>query len=378
MTYRQTVRAAFTLVELLVVITIIAILIALLLPAVQMVRESARRSCCANQLKQIGLAVQSYINRSQVFPPGTISSINTTWPYDVFAEACTTTKSTSSQHRHGTSFLLRIASCMEAENIVWDDTYAVCGIATGSDPAPGNGGTASAPGPAARDVVKGLYCPTRRTGIRLNVDNVYGILPPTATSWWRGGGTDYGGCVGRYQPFNRGGNMAMQAPTTIGAATYPPNSTSNPVFTNTEANMMGIFGKVNGSATPAQVRDGLTDTIMAGELQRITKQTMVAAQYSTTAGPFRSKDGWVVGGCATLFSTGVMGNTNAGGLTLPYLLNNGCPMSPGSEHVNGATFGFADGGTKFISTSVDPRTFALWGSMADNKPLPKNAKEITQ
>jgi prepilin-type N-terminal cleavage/methylation domain-containing protein/prepilin-type processing-associated H-X9-DG protein len=359
---RRGVRRAFTLVELLVVITIIGILIALLLPAVQAAREAARRVTCNNQLKQLGLALHNYGTANKVLPPGVVMGTNGASTYLGVGSADTWTEAgKATAGLHGTSWILRVMPFIEGSAIAKAWTFTVP-VATGSL----SSGTTTGTGNLAIASMdeKGLYCPTRHNQIRVGIEDKLFL-----STGWTAGGTDYGGCVGRGTGFVGGsGTHAMYTPDASGnvpisftpAGTYAVTGDGVVAGMGVAERVLGIFGQVNQSTSFASIRDGTSNVIMTGELQRIT--TIVStAPFDASSGPVQSHDGWAVGGDATLFTTGVQ-NPAAGPLA-----SNGNFASPGSMHSNGGNYGLGDGSVRFISNSIDPNIFALAGSMADRK-----------
>ena len=336
----------FTLVELLVVITIIGILIALLLPAVQAAREAARRAQCSNNIKQICLALHNYHAQHNVFPPAAI--VKTPEAYqgwgtpggevDVWGAAM----GDHGSDGHGTSWMLQILPFLEQSAIHdrWDFT--------GNTTVVGNAAL-------AQTEIATFYCPSRRRGKadpRIMFPARYDGSGNLTSPGWTTGGTDYGGCkAGAFAanitltPFHH----LMNNRADFDASIYP--------FWHRK---FGVFTQANVSVSIDEIRDGTSNTMLVGEMQRLTGDPESRSD-GRLGGSNISCDGWAVGGIANLFSTQIY-NAGTG-------INGGFFQAPGSEHPGGAMFGLSDGSVRFVSENVDAATFRDLGSRAGYEVL---------
>lgn len=311
-------RHAFTLIELLVVIAIIAVLIGLLLPAVQKVREAAARMSCQNNMKQLGLGLHNYQGTTGYFPPGALRSPNTGTVTPFYQKFGVTRNGV----RHSWSIFL-------LPYIEQDALYKMYNL--------NEDWAASANDGVRRTTLKMMTCPSTPGGARIFTKSV--TIPTGA-----GGGTrTIEIASGDYGP-NNGYDAAL---VTNGLADAVPNRN-------------GVLD-VNLSLSVPEIRDGTSNTILlsedAGRPDRYQAGVMTVALGQLDGGWADHDNEYVVHGYnAAGTASGGPCHTNCTNNNEVYSFHSG-----GANHVMG------DGSVRFIRASMDIRQFVKLVTYAGNE-----------
>jgi prepilin-type N-terminal cleavage/methylation domain-containing protein len=300
-------RRGFTLIELLVVIAIIAILIGLLVPAVQKVREAAARTQCSNNLKQLGLAFHSYHDVTRTLPPSRIS-----------------------QNSHAT-WLVLVLPYLEQANLYkqWDlrQQYFAQSVAAQTTPVPV------------------YFCPTRREPPQLSVK--VGACDVSGGKFYPGALTDYAVCSGDRKSYSAG---------------YLDDKTANGPIIQANYTLSGTLVVSWKSRTSlASVTDGSSNTVMVGEkyvLQDKWGECPGDAAAYNASNPPRSYAR--VGGPG--FPLAQLTQIDSQ-VVEP-------ERSFGSYHTGICQFVFCDGSVHALATSIDPSTLRLLCVRNDGLAVP--------
>lgn len=310
----RTRRAGFTLIELLVVIAIIAVLIALLLPAVQQARESARRTQCKNNLKQLGLALHNYHDSASVLPPAHIGR-------------CTTPRLNATGLTMLLPYFDQAILYGQYNSNGCASTYpsATPGTTLASDDPTTNGNAA-----VVKRIVQAFLCPSDSASPMIAAaTSSYGI---SATN------TGTGGAKTNYDFITYGSAYISSCEDWV----------------NQAQGVRRMFGD-NSRCTLTDIKDGTSNSVMMGETTRDV------ANGGTNAWGYR---GWVMVGLD--LAAYPINNWTYGATVYPQGKLGSWAYS-GSLHTGGAHFLMADGSVRFINENIDTVTRQRLAYMSDGQ-----------